>query len=216
MHWLCHSLLLVYCISQDVVARARNYHLLKVQRLTKYSSNIPAEGYDHVMWRRLIDINLTGSFMVAQAVGKAMIAADKPGSIILVASMSGSIVNYPQEQSCYNASKAGVIQLGKSLAAEWAKHGIRVNCISPGMLLTFEVSVSDTGLQKLITTGYMDTALNNVPALDAQKTVWKSLTPQARLGAVDDLNGLAIFLRSDASAFMTGSNVLIDGGYTLY
>lgn len=160
-----------------------------------FSSNIPAETYDHGMFRRLIDINLNGSFMVAQAVGKSLIEAGKPGSIILVASMSGSIVNYPQEQSCYNASKAGVIQLSKSLAAEWAKYNIRVNSISPG---------------------YMDTALNNVPALDAQKVIWKSLTPQARLGAVDDLNGLAVFLGSDASSFMTGSDVLIDGGYTLY
>lgn len=158
-------------------------------------SNIPAETYDPVMFRRLIDINLTGSFLMSQAVGKAMIASGKPGSIVLVASMSGSIVNYPQEQSCYNASKAGVIQFGKSLGAEWAKYNIRVNCISPG---------------------YMDTALNNVPALDAQKKIWKSLTPQNRLGAVDDLNGLAVFLGSDASSFMTGSNVIIDGGYTLY
>ncbi|KAH8601347.1 putative D-arabinitol 2-dehydrogenase [Bisporella sp. PMI_857] len=158
-------------------------------------SNIPAETYDHTMFRRLIDINLTGSFLMSQAVGKAMMAAGKPGSIILVASMSGSIVNYPNEQSCYNASKAGVVHLGKSLGAEWAKYNIRVNCISPG---------------------YMDTALNNVPALDAQKTIWKSLTPQQRLGAIDDLNGLAVFLGSDSAAFMTGSNVLIDGGYTLY
>ena len=158
-------------------------------------SNIKAETYDPAMFRRLIDINLTGSFLMSQSVGRAMMAAGKPGSIILVASMSGSIVNYPQEQSCYNASKAGVIQLGKSLAAEWAKHQIRVNCISPG---------------------YMDTALNKVPALDAQKKIWKSLTPQERLGAVDDLNGLCVFLASDASGFMTGSNVIIDGGYTLY
>ena len=158
-------------------------------------SNLKAETYDPAMFRRLIDINLTGSFLMAQSVGRAMIAANKPGSIILVASMSGSIVNYPQEQSCYNASKAGVVQLGKSLAAEWAKYDIRVNCISPG---------------------YMDTALNKVPALDAQKKIWKSLTPQNRLGAVDDLNGLCVFLASDSSAFMTGSNVLIDGGYTLY
>lgn len=158
-------------------------------------SNIPAETYDSKMWVRLIDINLTGSFLMAQALGKHMIAAGKPGSIVFIASMSGTIVNYPQEQSCYNASKAGVIQLGKSLAAEWAKYNIRVNCISPG---------------------YMDTALNNVPALDAQKKIWKSLTPQNRLGAVDDLNGLAVLLASDASAFMTGSNVIIDGGYTLY
>ncbi|KAF7540629.1 hypothetical protein G7054_g1259 [Neopestalotiopsis clavispora] len=158
-------------------------------------SNIKAETYDPAMFRRLIDINLTGSFLMSQAVGRAMMAAGKPGSIVLVASMSGSIVNYPQEQSCYNASKAGVIQFGKSLAAEWAKYQIRVNCISPG---------------------YMDTALNRVPALDAQKKIWKSLTPQDRLGNVDDLNGLAVFLASDASSFMTGSNVIIDGGYTLY
>lgn len=158
-------------------------------------SNIKAETYDPAMFRRLIDINLTGSFLMSQAVGRAMMAAGKPGSIVLVASMSGTIVNYPQEQSCYNASKAGVIQFGKSLGAEWAKYNIRVNCISPG---------------------YMDTALNRVPALDAQKKIWKSLTPQDRLGAVDDLNGLAVFLASDASSFMTGSNVIIDGGYTLY
>ncbi|RYO77266.1 hypothetical protein DL766_003305 [Monosporascus sp. MC13-8B] len=158
-------------------------------------SNIKAETYDSAMFRRLIDINLTGSFLMAQAVGRSLMRAGKPGSIVLVASMSGSIVNYPQEQSCYNASKAGVVQLGKSLAAEWAKHGIRVNCISPG---------------------YMDTALNRVPALEAQKKIWRSLTPQNRLGAVDDLNGLCVFLASDASGFMTGSNVIIDGGYTLY
>ena len=106
-----------------------------------------------------------------------------------------SIVNYPQEQSCYNASKAGVIQFGKSIAAEWAKYNIRVNCISPG---------------------YMDTALNRVPALEAQKKIWKSMTPQARLGNVDELNGLCVFLASDASSFMTGANVAIDGGYTCY
>lgn len=147
------------------------------------------------MFRRLIDINLTGTFLMSQAVGKAMIAAGKPGSIVLVASMSGSVVNFPQEQSCYNASKAGVVQFGKSIAAEWAKFGIRVNCISPG---------------------YMDTALNRVPALDAQKKIWTSLTPQNRLGAVNDLNGLAVYLASDASVFQTGSNVLIDGGYTLW
>ncbi|KAF4312595.1 hypothetical protein SLS57_011648 [Botryosphaeria dothidea] len=158
-------------------------------------SNIKAETYDTEMFRRLIDINLTGSFLVAQAVGKQMIAAKNGGSIIFVASMSGSIVNYPQEQSCYNASKAGVIQLTKSLATEWARHGIRVNSISPG---------------------YMDTALNRVPALDAQKKIWVENTPQKRLGAVDDLNNLAVYLASPASAFMTGSNCIIDGGYTLW
>lgn len=124
-----------------------------------------------------------------------MIKLKTGGSIINIASMSGTVVNYPQEQSCYNASKAGVVQLTKSLAAEWARHGIRVNSISPG---------------------YMDTALNRVPALDAQKRIWIDQTPQKRLGSVDDLNNLAVYLASDGSAFMTGNNCLIDGGYSIW
>lgn len=141
------------------------------------------------MFRRLIDINLTGTFVSAQAVGNAMIKQGSGGSMVFIASMSGHIVNYPQQQSCYNASKAGVIMLGKSLAAEWASHRIRVNTISPG---------------------YMDTALNRVPQLDAQKAVWKERTPMNRLGNVDELNNLAVFLASDASTYMTGSDLLID------
>ncbi|CCX04423.1 hypothetical protein FPQ18DRAFT_278112 [Pyronema domesticum] len=158
-------------------------------------SNIPAEGYNIDMFRRLIDINLTGTFVVAQAVGNAMIQQKTKGSMIFIASMSGHIVNYPQQQSCYNASKAGVIMLGKSLAAEWAAHKIRVNTISPG---------------------YMDTALNRVPALDAQKVMWNERTPMGRLGNVDELNNLAVFLASDASTYMTGSDLLCDGGYTCW
>lgn len=111
--------------------------------------------------------------------------------MVFIASMSGTIVNFPQEQCCYNASKAAVMQLTKSLAAEWSRHNIRVNAISPG---------------------YMDTALNRVPALDAQKRIWIDHTPQKRLGTVDELNGLAIYLASDASSYMTGSNCIIDGG----
>ena len=143
------------------------------------------------MFRRLIDINVTGAFLVAQACGREMIKQGTGGSIIFIASMSGSIVNYPQQQSCYNASKAAVIQLTKSLAAEWAQYGVRVNSISPG---------------------YMDTALNRVPALQAQKKIWTSMTPQNRLGDVDELNNLAVFLASDASTFMTGANCIADVG----
>lgn len=160
---------------------------------TYLSSNIKAEEYDTAMFRRLIDVNVTGAFLVAQACGQQMIKQGTGGSIIFIASMSGSIVNYPQPQSCYNASKAAVIQLTKSLAAEWAQHGIRVNSISPG---------------------YMDTALNRVPALEAQKKIWTSMTPQGRLGNVDELNNLAVFLASDASSLMTGANCIIDVSIT--
>lgn len=155
------------------------------------SSNMPAETYNTDKFRRLLEINITGTFLVAQACAQQMIAAKAPGSMVFIASMSGSIVNFPQEQCAYNASKAAVMQLTKSLGAEWAKHGIRVNAISPG---------------------YMDTALNRVPALDAQKKIWVDMTPQKRLGNVDELNNLAIFLASDASTYMTGSNCIIDGG----
>lgn len=155
-------------------------------------SNMPAETYDIERFRRLIDINLTGTFLCAQAAGQIMIKQGNGGSIIFIGSMSGHIVNWPQEQSCYNASKAGVIQLGKSLAAEWSKYNIRVNSISPG---------------------YMDTALNRVPALEAQKKLWCSRTPMNRLGNVDELNSTAVFLASNASTFMTGSDIIIDGGY---
>jgi NAD(P)-dependent dehydrogenase (short-subunit alcohol dehydrogenase family) len=158
-------------------------------------SNIPAETYEDDLWEKTMAINLNGAFKMARAVARSMIGNKNPGSIIYIASMSGSIVNYPQEQSAYNASKAGVIHLAHSLAAEWAKHGIRVNSISPG---------------------YMDTALNRVPALDAQKKIWIAQTPQQRLGGVDELNNLAVFLASDASSYMTGANCVIDGGYCLY
>ena len=158
-------------------------------------SNIKAENYDVEKFRRLLDINVTGSFLIAQSVARTMIHDKTGGSIVFIASMSGSVVNYPQEQSCYNASKAAVVQMTKSLAAEWARYQIRVNAISPG---------------------YMDTALNRVPALDAQKRIWIDQTPQKRLGAVDDLNNLAVYLASDGSRFMTGNNCLIDGGYSVW
>jgi NAD(P)-dependent dehydrogenase (short-subunit alcohol dehydrogenase family) len=118
-----------------------------------------------------------------------MIKTNTGGSMTFIASMSGHIVNWPQQQAAYNASKAGVSMLGKSLAAEWARYGIRVNTVSPG---------------------YMDTALNRVPALEAQKKLWIERTPMERLGAVEELNHLSVFLASDASSYMTGTDIIID------
>ncbi|KAL8872754.1 MAG: hypothetical protein Q9198_007152 [Flavoplaca austrocitrina] len=99
-------------------------------------SNIKAEDYDPEMFRRLIDINLTGSFLVSQACGRHMIKARRGGSIIFISSIAGARVLHPQQQCAYNTSKAAVVQLANSMAAEWAQHGIRVNTISPGYMDT--------------------------------------------------------------------------------
>jgi NAD(P)-dependent dehydrogenase (short-subunit alcohol dehydrogenase family) len=118
------------------------------------------------------------------------------GKIINTASMSGSVVNRPQSQASYNASKAGVVHLTKSLAAEWAPHGIRVNSISPGYILTALV--------------------NKIPAVAQHLPFWTDLTPVGRLGQVEDLQGAVVFLASDASDFMTGHDLVIDGGYSVW
>ncbi len=154
----------------------------------------PAEEMTLADWRRMIDINLTGMFICAQAAGRSMIARKK-GSIILIGSMSGSIVNYPQKQSAYNTSKAGVIMLAKSLATEWAPYGVRVNSISPG---------------------YFRTAMTaKVVADDPEMgAMWDARTPVGRMGNPPELRGLTVYLASDASSYMTGSDVIIDGGYT--
>ncbi|KAL8865336.1 MAG: hypothetical protein Q9174_006941, partial [Haloplaca sp. 1 TL-2023] len=159
------------------------------------NSNIKAEDYDIAMFRRLMDINLTGSFIVSQACGRHMIKAKRGGSIIFLSSIAGARVLHPQQQCAYNSSKAGVEHLAKSLAAEWAQHGVRVNTISPG---------------------YMDTQLNEDAMLQQQVKYWTTVTPMGRIGKADELNGLAVFLSSDAAKFVTGSNVFCDGGYHVY
>ncbi|KAH9818022.1 hypothetical protein DFH28DRAFT_888937 [Melampsora americana] len=155
------------------------------------ADNIAAEDYPADRFKRVMDINLNGVFFCAQSCAKHMISSGRGGSMIFIGSMSGSIVNYPQPQCAYNASKAAVIHLMKSLAAEWAPHKIRCNTISPG---------------------YMNTLLNEKfdPLL---KKVWFERTPVGRMGHVSDLNGAALYLASDASAFTTGSDLLVDGGY---
>lgn len=153
---------------------------------------VHAEEYPAEKFRRVIDINLNGSFLVTQAASRHMIAQGNGGSVIFIASMSGSIVNWPQPQSAYNASKAGVKHLMRSLAAEWAVHKIRCNAISPG---------------------YMDTALNR--SYTTLFNEWKERTPLGRLGDPDELTGACIYLASEASAFCTGSDIIIDGGYTV-
>lgn len=147
-------------------------------------------------WKEVIDVNLTGPFIVSREVGKVMLKQGK-GSIINVASMSGMIVNTPQNQCAYNASKGGLIMLTKSMAAEWADRGVRVNALCPGYMRT---EMSEERYQR------------KDPAIER----WFSMTPMGRSGMPDELMGIAVYLASDASSFVTGSTYLVDGGYTAW
>ncbi|MCY1573177.1 glucose 1-dehydrogenase [Staphylococcus pettenkoferi] len=156
--------------------------------------NEKAEEMSYENWKKVMDLNLNGIFLVAQTVGKIMIKQGY-GSIINTSSMSGLIANKPQEQCSYNASKAGVIMLTKSLAMEWSKYGIKVNTIAPG---------------------YMKTELTK-PFFDeggAMIDDWMGFTPMGRPGAPHELGGIVVYLASDASSFAQGSVFTIDGGYT--
>ncbi|GIV76224.1 MAG: 3-oxoacyl-ACP reductase [Litorilinea sp.] len=149
-------------------------------------------------WQRVIDINLTGVFLCAQAEARAMLAAGY-GKIINTASMSGRIVNTPQNQCAYNASKAGVIHLTRSLAAEWARRGIRVNSISPGYTRTQLVE-----------------ELTQTPEGQQMVPRWLDLTPMGRMAEVTDLQGALVYLAAPASDFVTGHDLVVDGGYCVW
>jgi len=143
-------------------------------------------------WLNIINVNLNGAFYVAVAFARRLVTLGRAGSIINTASMSGTVVNVPQEQASYNASKAALVQMTKSLAVEWVQYNIRVNAISPGYIAT-------------------DLTVNVNPGWIKQ---WESMTPQGRLGKPDELAGLVIYLASDASTFTTGGNFIVDGGFT--
>lgn len=147
-------------------------------------------------WKEVLDVNLTGPFIVSREVGKIMLKQGK-GSIVNIASMSGIIVNTPQNQCAYNASKGGLIMLTKSMAAEWAARGVRVNAICPGYMRT---EMSEDRYQR------------KDPAIQR----WFEMTPMGRSGSAEELKGIAVYLASDASSFVTGSTFLVDGGYTAW
>jgi NAD(P)-dependent dehydrogenase (short-subunit alcohol dehydrogenase family) len=154
-----------------------------------------AENVKEQDWRDVMDVNLNGLFFCSQAVARHMIERRR-GAIINIASMSGLIVNRPQPQASYNTSKAAVIHLTKSLAAEWAPHNIRVNAIAPG---------------------YMDTPMAR-PFFDdpAYGERWIDAIPMKRPGQPDELAPVAVFLASDASSYVTGTTIVVDGGYTIW
>ena len=151
----------------------------------------PCEEMEENQYQTLMDINMKGVFLSCQAEGNAMLKHGK-GSIINIASMSGVIVNRGLMQVHYNASKAGVIHMSKSMAMEWVAGGIRVNSISPG---------------------YTATPMNTRPEMVHQTREFESQTPMQRMANVDEMVGPAIFLASDASSYCTGVDLLVDGGF---
>lgn len=141
-------------------------------------------------WNHVINVDLNGTFHCAKAVG-AHFKERGTGSLVITASMSGHIANYPQEQTSYNVAKAGCIHMTKSLANEWRDFA-RVNSISPG---------------------YIDTGLSDFVAKETQE-LWHSMIPLGRDGDAKELKGAYVYLVSDASTYTTGADILIDGGYT--
>lgn len=158
-------------------------------------SETAAEDVADEHWLNVLDVNLNGSFWCARAAGRHMLAKGN-GSIVNVGSMSAFIVNRPQPQSYYNASKAAVHQLTKSLAAEWASRGVRVNAVAPT---------------------YIDTPINQFADREGEMyRRWIDGTPMGRLGRPEEVASVVAFLASDAASLMTGSIVVVDGGYSCW
>ncbi|MBA3074607.1 MAG: SDR family oxidoreductase [Anaerolineae bacterium] len=156
--------------------------------------NIPKSALevDYADWKRILDVNLNGAFLVARTFAKKLISEKKPGTIINVASISASIIVQPQSQAAYNASKAALVHLTKSLAIEWVKYGIRVNVVSPG---------------------YVWTEMNQIVEKNITD-VWMKATPFARFATTDEMAGGVLYFASKASSYATGSELIIDGGIT--
>lgn len=146
-------------------------------------------------WQRVLDINLNGTFFACQSFGRRLLAEKRAGSAILISSMSAQIVNVPQYQASYHASKAAVSMLAKSLAVEWATRGIRVNALEPGYTLS------------AMTRQFMD-------ANPELRTQWEGMIPARRMGEPEDLVGVVLLLASAESAYLTGQSIVVDGGYT--
>jgi NAD(P)-dependent dehydrogenase (short-subunit alcohol dehydrogenase family) len=147
-------------------------------------------------WRRVVDVNLTGTFVVCREFARRAVDTGTAGSIVNIASMSGLVVNVPQQQAAYNASKAAVSMLTKSLAVEWLPLGIRVNAIAPGYFasdMTRAVAAREPEM----------------------RDEWLRRTPAGRMGEPAELGDLVAYLAGDGSRYVVGETVVIDGGYTL-
>ncbi len=159
-------------------------------------SDVRAEDTSDEHWRFHLDVNLDGTFWCCRAFGRGMLARGR-GSIVNIGSMSGLIVNKPQPQSFYNASKAAVHHLTRSLAAEWGARGVRVNAVAPTYI---ETPLTKFGMEQ---------------SPEMYRT-WLDMTPMGRVGQPEEIASVVLFLASDASSLLTGSIVLADGGYTCW
>jgi NAD(P)-dependent dehydrogenase (short-subunit alcohol dehydrogenase family) len=153
----------------------------------------PVEDIPPDEWLKVVNVNLNGVFYMAQAFGKWLITHNKQGSIVNTASMSATIVNIPQPQASYNATKAAVKHLTKSLAVEWVNKGIRVNSISPGYIWT--------DLTAAVREDY--------------RSSWTAQIPCHRMGTPQELAGAIIYLFSDSAGYTTGCDLIIDGSFTV-
>jgi NAD(P)-dependent dehydrogenase (short-subunit alcohol dehydrogenase family) len=181
-------------VADEVVSRHGRVDVL-VNSAGIARSETPAEKVTDEHWLNVLDVNLNGTFWCCRAFGSHMLKA-RSGAIVNIGSMSGFIVNKPQEQCYYNASKAAVHHLTKSLAAEWGARGVRVNAVAPTYIATPLTAF--------------------VKSNPAMYDAWIAGTPMARLGRVEEIASVVLFLASDAASLMTGSIVLADGGYTCW
>jgi NAD(P)-dependent dehydrogenase (short-subunit alcohol dehydrogenase family) len=159
-----------------------------------FTTVVPAEEQSAEDWRAHLDVNLTGVFLCAQRFGRGMLAAGR-GTIVNVASVLGFVASGQIRQAAYAASKGGVVNLTRELAAQWARRGVRVNALAPGWFPT-EMTADMFG--------------------DERSLTWmRSRTPLGRGGHLDELVGPLLFLASDASSFVTGHVLTVDGGWTI-
>ncbi len=155
----------------------------------------PGEEMANDVWLKVVDVDLNGVFWSCREFGRYMLERRR-GSIVTLGSMSGLISNKPQRQSQYNAAKAGVHHLTKSLAGEWAERGVRVNCVAPT---------------------YVDTAMSRPGFTNpVMMPVWMEMTPMKRVARDDEIASTILFLATDASSAMTGAVVVVDCGYTIW
>ena len=182
----------------DVVTRAASALGTVTVLVNSAGIGLDAPGLDmsRSQWDRVMSVNVTGTFLTSQAVARALVAAGRGGAMVNLASMSARIVNIPQTQSAYNASKAAVEAMTRSLAIEWLPHQIRVNALSPGYILT-------------------DMTRDFVAEQPEMARFWRDRIPAGEMGTPEDVAGVATFLASSQARYIVGQSIVVDGGYTL-